>query len=202
MSTTASKAKLGAAGVSLAALIIAAVIDVEGGYVNDPADPGGETNHGITVEVARQSGYTGSMKDLPKEFAQKIYFEDYITKPGFFPLVEMQPAVAHKMVDAGVNVGTSRPSRWLQLTLNTLSRGGADYPILVVDGKVGTSTINAYASLAKKRGEVKACELVIKMLDAHQANYYASLNMPSYQVGWIDNRIGNVPLSKCKDYQA
>lgn len=183
-----------------AALIIAAVMNIEGGYVNDPKDPGGETNHGITVAVARQNGYKGSMKDLPVELAQQIYYQDYIVKPGFTPMVEIQPAVAEKLIDAGVNTGTTRPSRWFQSSLNTLSRGGIDYPQINVDGKVGPATIGAYQSLERKRGAVKACELTIKLLDAQQATYYTSLNMPTYQVGWLDNRIGNVPLSKCKDY--
>lgn len=183
-----------------AALIIAAVMNIEGGYVNDPKDPGGETNHGITVAVARQNGYKGSMKDLPVELAQQIYYQDYIVKPGFTPMVEIQPAVAEKLIDAGVNTGTTRPSRWFQSSLNTLSRGGTDYPQINVDGKVGPATIGAYQSLERKRGAVKACELTIKLLDAQQATYYTSLNMPTYQVGWLDNRIGNVPLSKCKDY--
>lgn len=184
----------------VAALIIAAVMNIEGGYVNDPKDPGGETNHGITVAVARQNGYKGSMKDLPVELAQQIYYQDYIVKPGFTPMVEIQPAVAEKLIDAGVNTGTTRPSRWFQSSLNTLSRGGTDYPQINVDGKVGPATIGAYQSLERKRGAVKACELTIKLLDAQQATYYTSLNMPTYQVGWLDNRIGNVPLSKCKDY--
>lgn len=184
----------------VAALIIAAVLNIEGGYVNDPKDPGGETNHGITVAVARQNGYKGSMKDLPAELAQQIYYQDYIVKPGFTPMVEIQPAVAEKLIDAGVNTGTTRPSRWFQSSLNTLSRGGIDYPQINVDGKVGPTTIGAYQSLERKRGAVKACELTIKLLDAQQATYYTSLNMPTYQVGWLDNRIGNVPLSKCKDY--
>lgn len=184
----------------VAALIIAAVMNIEGGYVNDPKDPGGETNHGITVAVARQNGYKGSMKDLPIELAQQIYYQDYIVKPGFTPMVEIQPAVAEKLIDAGVNTGTTRPSRWFQSSLNTLSRGGTDYPQINVDGKVGPATIGAYQSLERKRGAVKACELTIKLLDAQQATYYTSLNMPTYQVGWLDNRIGNVPLSKCKDY--
>lgn len=38
----------------------------EGGYVNNPADPGGETNWGVTVAVARASGYTGAMRDMTR----------------------------------------------------------------------------------------------------------------------------------------
>ncbi len=194
------KTGIGAGIAGTAALIIAAVLNVEGGYVNNPKDPGGETNHGITKAVARDHGYTGDMKALTKNMAEEIYYQDYIVKPGFTKMVEIQPAVAHKLVDAGVNTGTVRPSRWFQQSLNDLSRNGVDYPQISVDGKVGSATISAYQSLEQKRGKIKACELAIKMLDGYQSTYYTSLNMPTFTVGWIDNRIGNVPLSWCKEY--
>lgn len=194
------KTGIGAGIAGAAALIIAAVLNVEGGYVNDPKDPGGETNYGITKAVARDHGYTGDMKALTKSMAEDIYYQDYIVKPGFTKMVEIQPAVAHKLVDAGVNTGTVRPSRWFQQSLNDLSRNGVDYPQISVDGKVGSATISAYQSLEQKRGKIKACELTIKMLDGYQSTYYTSLNMPTFTVGWIDNRIGNVPLSWCKEY--
>ena len=188
-------------GISgVAAAIIAAVFALEGGYVNDPKDPGGETHHGITKTVAQQNGYTGSMKDLTQELAASIYYKDYIEKPGFVPMLEISPVVSQKLVDAGVNTGTTRTSRWFQTGLNALSRGGKDFPQINVDGKVGAGTISAYKSLQKIRGRVKACELMIKMLDGQQTTYYMSLtNLPQYTVGWVDNRIGNVPASRCAE---
>ena len=51
----------GAAGTAATvALILALIFGGEGGYVNDPNDPGGETNWGCTVAVARANGYTAS----------------------------------------------------------------------------------------------------------------------------------------------
>lgn len=185
---------------SAAAAIIAAVFAVEGGYVNDSRDPGGETNHGITKAVAVQHGYTEPMRDMPQEVAAEIYFTDYIDKPGFHPLTTVSPAVAEKLVDAGVNTGPSRPSLWFQKALNSLNRNGRDYPVISTDGKVGANTIQAYQSLEKVRGKILACELVLKLVDAQQAAYYMSLDhLNVYTPGWIANRIGNVPLSKCRD---
>ena len=48
--------------MSLKQRVIDQIIKVEGGYVNDPSDSGGETNYGITKHVARKYGYKGSMK--------------------------------------------------------------------------------------------------------------------------------------------
>lgn len=182
------------------AAILATVFQMEGGYVNNPKDPGGETNHGVTVAVARSHGYTGSMKDLTKGMAEEIYYEDYIKKPGYEEVCKSSLAVCHKLIDAGVNAGPGRSSRWFQQSLNSLSRGGTDYPQLTVDGKVGPGTVSAYQKLEAKRGRVKACELVLKLMDVQQGQHYMSLtNLNTFTVGWVDHRIQNVPLSKCKE---
>ena len=191
----------------IVAAILGAVFMMEGGYVNNPKDPGGETNHGVTIAVAKshkevlasEYGWDGSMKGLTKEMAAEIYIDDYIIKPGFLEVIEVSPAVSHKLVDAGVNTGTSRPSRWFQESLNALSRDGKDYPKIQVDGKVGAGTVNAYKALQKKRGKVAACKVMIKLLDAKQLNHYTSLNMPDFTYGWVANRIGNVPLEACNE---
>ena len=97
-------ASLGAAVLAIAAGVFA----VEGGYSNNPADPGGETNDGVTAAVARSHGYDGPMHELPKETAQQIYIGSYVEGPGFHRVVAISPAVGEKLVDAGVNAGTGR----------------------------------------------------------------------------------------------
>ena len=169
------KSGLSAAVVS----IISAVFLMEGGYVNDPRDPGGETNYGITKQVAVANGYYGPMKEMPKDFAWSVYYDQYLGKPGYDKVLAYSPAVAEELVDTAVNTGVSRSSLWFQKALNSLNRGGKDYPSITVDGKVGSSTIKAYASLEKVRGKVKACEMVIKLVDAQQANHYMSLTKMS-----------------------
>lgn len=193
-----NKVAVGGGVSALAAIVIAAVINIEGGYVDNPKDPGGKTNHGVTEKVARENGYQGHMKDLPVQFAQEVYFNQYIKSPGFEPILNIQPAVGEKLIDAGVNTGPARPSRWFQQTLNALSNDGKSYPQTHVDGKVGTHTVQTYQALEKVRGRIKACQLTLKMLDAYQATYYVGINNPTFTVGWIDHRIGNVPLEKCK----
>jgi lysozyme family protein len=187
---------------SLGAAVLAVVVGVfavEGGYSNNPADPGGETNHGVTVRVAREAGYQGPMRELPKEFAQEIYVRDYIERPNFHRVIELSPAVGEKLVDAGVNAGPGRSARWFQQSLNHLSRGGADFPPVAVDGQIGRQSLAAYEALERKRGRVKACELALKLIDVQQGAHYLGLNKPMFIVGWADNRLGNVPLARCAD---
>lgn len=201
MATLNRAAKLG--GVSaIAAAIIAGVFAVEGGHVNNKNDPGGETNHGMTVAVARANGWTGPMSQLPQSFAAEVYNRDYIVKPGFEPFLALSPAVAEELVDSAVNTGPQRPSRWLQLSLNALSQQGQAYPQIAVDGQVGQQTVHAYQGLVKLRGESMACRLVLKSLDAQQAAYYLEISrtnpkLQEFTAGWLINRVGNVPLSKC-----
>lgn len=199
MSATQVPGKVWASAGAAVLAIVAGVFAVEGGYVNNPADPGGETNHGVTVAVARKHGYDGPMRELPKETAQQIYIGSYVEGPGFHRVIAMSPAVGEKLVDIGVNAGTGRSARWFQQALNHLSRGGADFPLVAVDGQIGAQTLAAYRALEGKRGRVKACELVIKLLDAQQGTHYMSLNQPTFIVGWADHRLGNVPLARCAD---
>jgi len=186
-----------AGGTGLVAAILAAVVSIEGGYVNHPKDPGGETNHGITVKVARQAGYTGAMRDLPKQVALDIYRKQYVEQPHFLPIIDAQPLVGYKLVDVAVNAGPSRSIRWFQQSLNTLSRGGKDWPLIAVDGVIGQRTLSAYGALENKRGKAKACELMIKTIEAYQAQHYINLKMDSFTVGWLDRRIGNLDYSEC-----
>lgn len=181
--------------------ILGAIIAFEGGYVNHPNDPGGETKYGITKTTARSYGYSGSMKDLPKDLARKIYKDWYITKPRLDKVIDISPAVGHKVIDAGVNVGISRSVKWLQRALNILSREGQDYPKISEDGVVGQQTLNAYRSLQARRGSKQSCELVLKLMDIQQGQHYINQNKPSFITGWISNRIENIPLSYCTDYK-
>jgi lysozyme family protein len=56
--------------------IIEVVLEHEGGYVNDPQDPGGETNFG----VAKRSHPDVDIKNLTKDGAKEIYYQDYWIK--------------------------------------------------------------------------------------------------------------------------
>ncbi|MFZ7310314.1 glycoside hydrolase family 108 protein [Comamonas jiangduensis] len=189
-------------GVLMAA-VVGTVLTIEGGYVNDPNDAGGATNHGITEQVAREHGYTGPMQSLPKGMAQEIYIRSYIEQPKFDRVLALSPAVGTKLVDAGVNAGPGRASRWLQQSLNDLSRAGRDYQQIKVDGAIGRDTLNAYAALEKRRGRVKACELTLKLLDGYQTTHYAQLAQgqanASFIVGWLDTRVQNVPIGRCSE---
>lgn len=193
------------AGLAAAiALIIGAVVAVEGGYVDDRNDPGGKTHHGVTEKVARADGFKGDMRDLTRDQAVEIYARKYVEGPGFDRLVQRSVALGEEMVDTGVNLGPRRPGCYIQMALNSLNRQQADYRDLKVDCQVGPATLAAYDALAKRRGERKACEMVLKLIEAQQAAHYLSLadgnsKFETFMIGWTDHRLGNVPLARCGD---
>ena len=199
--TSKRVSKTGAGSASVLT-ILAAVIAVEGGYVDHPSDPGGATKYGITERTARACGYRGDMKALTESFAYECYAKNYVERPGFLPVVEVSGALGKEVIDTGVNVGTSKPGRWFQESLNHLNRGGRDYADVTEDGQIGPATMYAYKRLQQVRGEAKACQLVVKLMDAKQAGHYMRLasnnsKFETFMPGWIDHRLWNVPMGDC-----
>lgn len=103
----------------------------EGGYVNNPNDPGGETNWGITVAVARKYGYRGSMRNLPVEVAKDIYRKQYWLPE--FDLIAYP--VAFNLFDGAVNSGVNQSVRWVQRAVRVADDG--------VMGPITVKAINA-----------------------------------------------------------
>ena len=196
----ARPSKPSATKASLAAIItamIAGTVALEGGYVNHPSDPGGETKNGITKRVAVAHGYTGPMRKLPAEVRDGIYYESYIVRPGYLPLVSIDAAVTTELFDTAVNMGPEKSSRFLQASLNEYCGTG-----LGVDGRVGPKTVAAFRSCQQAKGTVTFCRTMLDRLDAKQRGEYDRLVRASarYRVfyrGWIAHRIGNVDRRAC-----
>lgn len=190
-------AVVGTLGTAIMA-ILAHVAANEGGYVNHPSDPGGETNHGVTAAVARKYGYTGPMRDLPKETARAIYIKHYIEEPGFVPVIERDPLAGEEVVDSAVNFGPPRPSKWLQQSINRLA--GND--VVAVDGQIGPRTIAAFERLQREYGKRETCLFMVLSLDAYQTAEYKRLvrvnpKLRTFFYGWINQRVGNVDPGRC-----
>ena len=110
---------------------ISRVLAHEGGYVNHPQDPGGETNFGITRRTAQANGYTGSMRAMTREQAVEIYRKAFWQR---YRAAEMPEAVAFQFFDACVNHGYGNAARMLQR-----AAGVADDGII---GNVSLAAIN------------------------------------------------------------
>jgi len=160
----------------------------EGGYVNHPNDPGGETNYGITKRVAVAFGYIGSMKDIPMATVEAIYRKNYWDAMQLDEFPVGSEHICAELFDSAVNAGVSRAVRWLQASLNVLGKGPKESD-LKVDGNFGQKTLQAMHLLPKKDYPV-----LLKLLNVYQGAHYAQLcegdsKFRTFIRGWL-TRIG------------
>ena len=115
------------------------VLEHEGGFVDHELDRGGKTRYGITESVARDHGFTGKIRDLPMETAEKIYRKSYWDA---IRLDELKNGRLRYIVfDTAVHMGPSAAVRKLQTTYNLLSSRE-----ITVDGIIGPETLGAVNS--------------------------------------------------------
>ena len=173
--------------------IIDDAIAVEGGYSDHPADRGGPTRWGITEKIARQNGYAGDMRHLPKSVAKDIYKCRYWAEPGFDRVHAFAPDLATELFDTGINMGPRIATGFLQRVLNALNRQEQDFNEILVDKILGNQTIGALRAFLKHRG--KAGESVLlKAVESLQGARYIRLaeKRPANEAflyGWLANRI-------------
>jgi lysozyme family protein len=129
---------------------------IEGGYVNDPNDPGGETNFGISKRSYPNTDIAG----LTEGAAIEIYYSDFWMPCGADALPR---GLDLWVFDFAVNSGVATAVKMLQAACGVAQ-----------DGDVGPNTIAAAKAL--KEPEVY---LVARL------NYYMSLKTwPTYKNGW------------------
>lgn len=180
----------GGGTVDLKTEIINKIIEVEGGYVNDPNDSGGETNFGVTAAVARKAGYAGEMYKMPREVAFGIYATKYWDAVKGDQLVELSEAVAKEVVDTAVNMGPARAGKFLQRALNALNNRASIYADLTVDGAIGPATLSALGMYLGSRKE----SVLAKGLNCLQGAFYIELaekreKDERFVHGWLDHRV-------------
>lgn len=122
------------------------IVRREGGFVNDPDDPGGPTNLGVTLGTLQRLGIDvdrdgdvdlSDLKRLTEAQAVMIFKDHYFSEPGIAWLPEpVQPSVFDMYVNAGSNA-----VKILQRVLDLFGRPVA------VDGKIGNQTARAAAQV-------------------------------------------------------
>ncbi|MBL9047188.1 MAG: peptidoglycan-binding protein [Tabrizicola sp.] len=144
------------------------IVAREGGFVNDPDDPGGATKHGVTIGTLRRLGIdvnrdsridVADVKALSRAQAVEIYLEHYYKAPGIAVLPEaLQASVFDMYVNAGGNA-----VKILQRLLTDMG-----FPC-EPDGTIGPATIRA-AAMAQ---EAAPSHLVDAYGIARRNYYYA-----------------------------
>ncbi|WP_072387551.1 TIGR02594 family protein [Hyphomicrobium sp. CS1BSMeth3] len=116
------------------------VLAMEGGWTDDPHDPGGPTNKGITLAVyARERGIDvtsqtltelkAALRAIPDDLVRSIYESRY-WQPSRCPA--LRPSLALMHFDASVNHGVGTAARFLQEALG-----------VEIDGEIGPITLGA-----------------------------------------------------------
>ncbi|BDW85466.1 holin-associated N-acetylmuramidase [Roseicyclus marinus] len=118
------------------------IVAREGGYVDDPDDPGGPTKFGVTIHTARRLGLdldadgdvdAADVRQLTRQQAVEIFVRDYFERPRIAMLPEaLQPSVFDMQVNAG-----AQAVRILQRLLRDM---GLE---IAVDGVIGPETARA-----------------------------------------------------------
>ena len=139
------------------------IIGHEGGYVNDPRDPGGETKYGISKRAYPNE----DIKNLTLDRAKFLYKRDY------WDVVEAEsiPGAARLMVfDCAVNTGVGMAKKLLQRAVGTKD-----------DGIIGPKTRAAISNTP---------DLAMKFA-GFWLQYYTDLpGWPTYGKGWT-RRVAN-----------
>lgn len=165
------------------------ILAAEGGYVDNPKDPGGATNYGITTATLKRArktipGLPEHVRDLTSEQALKIYDAFYWKPAGCDKL----PSPIDLLVfDGAVNCGVRRGVKFLQEALNVINEGKDQ---LVTDGIIGKKTLAAVAEHSRSLRSLCAVVLWQRTL------YYQSLAndkaaFRAFLRGWI-NRLARL----------
>lgn len=173
--------------------IINEIIKVEGGYVNNPNDLGGQTNYGITEQVQRVNGFKGDMKDLPRELAFQIYSKKYWDINNLDEICSISEKVQEEIQDTGVNMGATIQAKFLQQALNQLNLDNKIYQDLVIDGDIGQKSLQALQKYFDYRGN-QAEIVLLRILNALQGARYVEISEARKQnkdflFGWFLNRV-------------
>lgn len=152
--------------------IATAIVAREGGYVNDPDDPddpGGATNFGVTIHTMRRLGLdlnrdgrvtAADVKQLTQKQAVEIFITHYFqkTRIGLLP-EELQASVFDMYVNAGGNA--------VKILQRLLAQFGET---VAVDGGLGPQTADAV-----KRAMAKAGDYFVDAYGIARRNYYFRL---------------------------
>ena len=174
------------------------IVKIEGGYVNDPDDKGGETYAGISRkfnpdwkgwekidELKKENNFPKNLKTNPvisqmvKDFYRETFWDDLKcdSLPGL---------ISREVFEQAVNIGKRTAAKHLQRAVNLLNDNGKLFEDVNVDGVIGEKTITAVSKVCKL-GERK--DLLFNILNILQGSRYIMLmeRNPVYEkyIGWF-----------------
>jgi lysozyme family protein len=149
------------------------LIGNEGGYVNDPHDPGGETKYGISKRAYPGEDIAG----MTLERAKVIYLRDFWGPAGCDTMPDL---VKFQLFDVAVN--TSAPGRPVTAIRMLQTAAGAH-----VDGVLGPETL--------MRAQSMDAATLLRRLHAAAIRYYTAIapeKRDRYLAGWMNRLAANM----------
>ena len=143
------------------------ILHHEGGYVNHPRDPGGETNLGVTKRVYEEWGGTKDMRDLTQEDVAPIYEKNYWGRAN---CDHLPSGLDLAVFDWAVNSGVGRAAKKLQTMIGTEADGG-----------IGPNTLRTLDEYIEHHG----IEETLRNYKAIRQKFYESLStFDTFGKGW------------------
>ncbi len=178
------------------------LIGVEGGYVNDPDDPGRETIYGVSrrahpawdgwEEVDRYKS-----ADVPLEewdhsllliMAKNLYYQKYWLLVHGDAAAKLNAKFAYESFEAAVNMGVGACVSMIQAAANAFVSDEFD---IKVDGIYGPVTQGLVRKLLEEGQRAKAFRKLVEVLQGFHYFSVVSKNPKTrkYLVGWLNNRV-------------
>jgi Glycosyl hydrolase 108/Predicted Peptidoglycan domain len=156
------------------------IFKAEGGYSDNPADPGGPTNYGITLATLRayegDPNLTGEdVKKLTRTVAREIYRTAYWNR---MQCGSLPAGLDLEVFDFGVNSGPAESVKTLQRLVGVTQ-----------DGSIGPITLAAVR-------QFNVADLIGRFAQARLA-FYQSLDMPEFEQGWA-TRVAQIQTAATK----
>ena len=143
------------------------VIVNEGGYVDNPADPGGATNWGCTKAVWEQYiGHEVSKEDirnLTKEDVKPLY------KRNYWDAIHgdaLPSGLDYCLFDCAINSGVGRAAKFIQEIVGVFA-----------DGAIGNNTVTAI-------NQMNTVTMINELSDKRQAFLESLKTFPVFGKGW------------------
>lgn len=170
------------------------IVRREGGFVDDPADPGGATKHGVSLRYAKRLGLdvdrdgdtdADDIRRVTPEQAAELYVRDFFEEPG---LGQLPAPLQACLFDFAVNAGPARAIMCLQDVLTEVAYAAPDLGLtpIAADGRIGPKTRAA----AKVAHEAMGPYLVNAVVEARIALYRNLVSRDAsrqkFLAGWVN----------------
>lgn len=170
------------------------IVRREGGFVNDPDDPGGATKHGVTIHTMRRLGLdldgdgdvdVADVRLVDADLAVDLFLAEYFRRPKIDRLPEpIQATVFDMQVNAG--------ARAVKILQQVINESGAAEIDLAVDGVIGPMTIRAAHQAHAAMGEflvdayaIARRDFYFRLADIRPASRKYARDLEGQKGGWI-----------------